>query len=349
MLKIPNKWRELPLDERLDLPVKYFKFDSKQIANVRKIKNKRKKLIQSGRIQFQKFGEVHSFLISWIAGYGSDVEVRNVFGSTKKFRELFIKSPDNYWNVSFSWSDIKRGIKIPKNVTNDLAEEIGIHLGDGNLYVYTDKGGWKNYQCSITGDLKDESIYHENFIAPLLKKLYNISPVILKRPLKNSVDTRYHSRAIFEFKNKILGLPSGSKKLAKIPLVIFENNQLSKRCLVGIFDTDFHITSALSISGKLHSLNVARQIHEILSRNNVKHIYQVYEDYARFYIPKKESFIIVKKWGMHNPKHTSKFDVFEKFKLYLEFSTTQERLDLLDGKIFLKDLVNMCNSRRLHQ
>lgn len=346
MLHIPKKWRELPLKKRLELPVKYFKLDAERIENIRKIKNKKVKLIESGKIQFEKFGEIHSFLIAWIAGYGSDVVVRQVFGSTKKLRELFIQSPAKVKGIEFSWKDIKRGIKLPKKMNEDLAEETGIHIGDGCLFIYTDKGGTKSYQYSVCGDLKDEELYHLSHIVPLMKRIYNIEPSFQKRKIKNSIETRYRSKAITLFKNRVLGLVIGNKKHIKIPPVIMNNNNFSKRCLVGIFDTDFNITKFLAISGKIYSLNVAKQMHNILERNKIKHIYRIYNDYARFYIPKDYAIKIVKDWRMSNLKHTSKFEVFEKFNRFIPFTTMFERLSLLNEEISLKELESISIVRK---
>ncbi|MEK6836518.1 MAG: hypothetical protein AABX94_02520 [Nanoarchaeota archaeon] len=347
MLKIPKKWRELSLHEKLDLPVKYFKFEKEQIEKIRDIKDKREKLIASGKIQFDKFGDIHTFLLSWIAGYGSDVEVRHVFGSTQNFRDLFFKKIKLPYDIKPSWMDIKRKIKIPDKMKKELAEETGIHIGDGNLYVYYDKNKFPYYQYSISGNLKDEEIYHLTHIGPLIRRLYNLSPNILKRTNRNSIDTRFRSKAIISFKNKVLGLVIGSKKDIKIPQIIMENNEFSKSCLVGIFDTDFHITEHLAISGKLHSLNVCNQIHEILERNKIKHVYTKYEHYGRFYIPKDFSKIIVRDWGMHNLKHLTKFEIFEKFGKLIPFTTTTERISLLKGVISLVELESISRMRKL--
>jgi len=345
MIEIPKKWRELSIKEKLDLPVSYFGFDKRKIEQIRAISNRKKKIFEAAKLQFDKYGDIHSFLTTWIAGYSSDVAPRQIFGSMRDLRKLFL-TPQKISGVEFSWKDLQRGIKISRKMTSELAEETGIHLGDGCISIYIDPKGYRSFRFSITGDLIDESIYHENFILPLLKKLYNIDASILKRPEKNSIETKINSKAIIQFKNELLGLPIGDKKNAQIPSIILKNNEFAKRCLVGIFDTDFHITEVLSISGKLHSLKLAEQVHNILERNKIKHIYRVYKDYARFYVSKKDSEFIVKKWQMHNQKHLSKFEVFEKFNVFIPFSRTQERLDLLSGKISIKYLKNVCNKRR---
>lgn len=345
MLKIPKKWRELPLEERTNKIVELFGISKKTINKIRNIRDKKIKLIASAKIQYQMFGEIHSYLTCWIAGYGSDVEVRNVFGSTHALRSIFIKFA-RVKGIEYSWQDIKRGVKIPEKITPLLAEETGIHLGDGCLYLYIDNNGYKSYRYSITGNLIDEEPYHTNYIAKILFQLYNLKPRFLIRPNQNSIDTTVGSKAIFQFKSKILGLPSGSKKYASIPLAILQNNELSKRCLVGIFDTDFNITEHLAISGKIHSINVTRQIHEILLRNNIKHIYKEYEDYGRFYISKNYAKIIVKEWEMHNLKHLTKFEVFEKFGKFIPFTTTPERISLLNGSLSLEELEKISEKRK---
>ncbi len=347
MLKIPKIWRELPIDKKLEIPNTKFNISKGEIFRIRKIKNKRKKFIESVKLQFKLFGEIHSYLTAWIAGYSSDSEVRVIFGSTAKMREIFMKSPKKIKFVNFSWSDIKRDVKIPEKMSIELAEETGIHLGDGSLSVYSDKNKWKTYQYSISGDLKNESLYHESFIAPLVKKLYNLNLSFSKRLIKNSIESKLRSRAIVQFKNRILGLPVGNKKMARIPKQILRNNEFSKKCLIGIFDTDFNITSSLSISGKLHSLILAEQIHKILNQNNILHVFRKYTNYTRFYIPKKYALIIAKEWHLHNLKHLSKFDVFNKFGIFIPFSTTQERLDLLNGDISLKELIKISKLRQI--
>lgn len=349
MIKIPKKWRELSVKEKLDLPVSYFKFNKGDIEQIRSIRDRRKRIVESARLQFNKFGDIHSFLVAWIAGYSSDAAPRLVFGSMRSLRRLFIKPQKNTRGIEMSWKDLQRGVRIPERMTSELAEETGIHLGDGSLANYHDKQGYFAFKYSITGDLRDEELYHEEFVAPLLKSIYGIMPIFLKRANKNSIETNINSKAVVQFKNKILGLPFGDKRDARISDIIFKNNEFAKKCLVGIFDTDFHITEALSMSGKLHSLDLAKQIHLILKRNEIDHIYRLYGTYARFYIPKKFTAVIVKQWGMHNLKHLSKFDVFEKFGVSILFSTTQERLDLLEGKVKLENLQAICNRRRLRK
>lgn len=347
MRKIPKRWRELPIKSRLEIPVKYFNIDEKTLDKIRKISDSKKRLIEAARIQFELFGDIHSYLTTWIAGYGSDVVIRNNFGSTKALLELFMKLP-NTENQNFSWADIKRNIKIPKEMDENLAKETGLHIGDGNLYITNHEGNLHSYRYCISGDLTDELIFHTEYIANLMKKLYNINGTFVQRIDKNSIDSKYHSKAIVQFKNETLKLPIGSKKDIKIPNLILKNNDFMKKCISGIIDTDFNITSSLAISGKINNLFVAKEMHLIFNKNNIDHVYRLYDKYARFYIPKKGAKNILTDWKLDNPKHISKFLVFEEFKKFIPFTTTTERLALLDGKIDINELEKISEKRKIN-
>ena len=54
---------------------------------------------------------------------------------------------------------------------------------------------------------------------------------------------------------------------------------------------------------------------------------------------------IITEWSLKNPKHLSKYKVFEEFKKYLPYTTTPERLALLNGKLYLKDLEKISKKR----
>lgn len=345
MIKIKKRWRELPKKERFYIPIKNFNIEKKEIERIRKISDSKKRLIEAAKLQYELFGDIHSYLTVWIAGYGSDVIIRQKFGSTKKLLYLFIKPNKFPKNINPSWADIKRKVKIPDKMTKNLAEETGIHIGDGSISILKDKGKWKSYPGSINGDLINESVYHKTYIKELMKKIYNINLCILERVNKNSIESRYKSKAIIEFKHKILKLPLGSKRNIKIPNQILENKDFQKRCVVGIIDTDFSITSSLAITGKLHSLYLIKQLSKILNENKIPHILRIYKDYGRFYINKKGAIKIIEEWGLKNQKHLSKYNLFKEFNKFIPYSTTPERLAVLDGKLDINELKDICKKR----
>ncbi len=345
MIKVPKKWRELPKKERLRIPKKIFKLDEKEIERIRKIKDSKRKLIEAARLQFESFNDIHSYLTVWIAGYGSDGAIRNKFGSTQNLLNLFFKKIKFPEEVVPSWADVKRRVKIPERMNEELAEETGIHIGDGNLYIVKDKKRCKSYRYGITGDLKNEEIYHIEHIAKLMKGLYNLSPCVSKREKKNCVESWYKSKAVVEFKNKTLDLPIGPKKNIKIPKDILKDEDLQKKCVVGIIDTDFSITSSISITGKMNNLHVIKEMAKIFDKNKINYKLTIYKDYGRFYINKKGAVKIIEEWNLKNIKHLSKYWLFNEFKKYVPFSTTTERLAVLNGKLDIKELKKLCKKR----
>ncbi len=107
----------------------------------------------------------------------------------------------NIDSIELSKSDVKKGMIFPSELTEELAEEIGMHLGDGTLSE-------KKHYYSLRGDIKEKD-YYEKWVIPLYKKLYNLDLRLLER--KPICGIELSSKGLFEFKNKIIGIPYGEK------------------------------------------------------------------------------------------------------------------------------------------
>jgi len=133
-------------------------------------------------------------------------------------------------DVEFSSWDKRNFIKIPKMLTSDLAEETGLHIGDGclittrNMYMYSLRGHHSN-------DIK----FYRNSVSQLYYKLYNLKSKI--RFWDDVVGFQTFSKAIGTFKINTLGLPLGKKTGVSIP-EIFHEKKLIPHLIRGIFDTD---------------------------------------------------------------------------------------------------------------
>ncbi len=130
--------------------------------------------------------------------------------------------------VPCSKNDLKRGIKLPQVMDELLAEEIGVHIGDGTLVT---KRNYFSVRVSVN------ELEYSNHLARLYFQLYNLKPKVF---IRGSIcGFEIYSRAIFEFK-KSLGLPPGKKKDIDIPAILKEsrNMKLISACIRGIFDTD---------------------------------------------------------------------------------------------------------------
>lgn len=137
----------------------------------------------------------------------------------------------NLRGIRFSKRDIEKGIFFPKEMSSELAEEIGIHLGDGCMSFS------RNYFSVKTN--KTEEKYVTDFLFPLYKKLYNIDLKLMR--LKSVSGFEAYSQALCEFKNKSLGIPYGEKvERIEVPKLILKtkNKEIYRAFIRGLFDTD---------------------------------------------------------------------------------------------------------------
>jgi len=136
-------------------------------------------------------------------------------------------------SVSFSKMDKQRGLRIPEKLTPKLAEEIGIHIGDGSLNFYK-----RTHLYSLRGHLSDDKKYYTDFIKFLYKDLFGLEVNMRRWP--DVIGFQVGSKAIGTFKSSVLGLPLGPKKEIEIPNFILEsdNSDVYGACIRGIFDTD---------------------------------------------------------------------------------------------------------------
>ena len=134
-------------------------------------------------------------------------------------------------SLDFSPQDVKRQLRLPKELDVSLAEEIGIHIGDGSLNRY--KG---RYLYSLRGHRFDDEAYYRCFVPGLYKRLYNARVHIRTWP--DVIGFQLGSKAIGQFKSDTLGLPLGKKGNVGIPSMIFSSKEFLKCFLRGLFDTD---------------------------------------------------------------------------------------------------------------
>jgi hypothetical protein len=217
-------------------------------------RGKQKELIERTKYRLQ---------ISWnklakILGIGENYllnELRNEQRTLSEeiYKKLCYLSKLNYdefivERLNENWGQIKGGksVKNRKNLfrekppkllckpSKELAEIIGVILGDGSIYTIPKKS---IYQVCVAGNLKDEKKYMINYIKPLFEKVFKI-----KMNVKQTTNTIYvwkQSKDLVYTLNKY-GLPAGNKKNknVKIPVWIMSNNLFLSSCLRGLFDTD---------------------------------------------------------------------------------------------------------------
>ena len=86
---------------------------------------------------------------------------------------------------------------LPSSYSNELAEETGIHIGDGSMYLYKEKYG---VYC-FSGHEHDDIQFSIYFIH-LMKKLYNLWPSY-EKTRKNTRMIEYTRNDLVFFKEKL--------------------------------------------------------------------------------------------------------------------------------------------------
>jgi len=99
---------------------------------------------------------------------------RAVLGESRKaLQEINLSYPTKIYSidskqVKFSRNDIKKSIVLPTQITPLLAEEVGMHLGDGFLSD-------SKYEYRLKGNKNDEKEYYNSFVKNTYKTLYNLN------------------------------------------------------------------------------------------------------------------------------------------------------------------------------
>jgi len=216
---------------------------------------------------------------------------------------------------------------FPKNITPELAEETGWHIGDGSMNYYKNKGKTKGiYQ--LRGHIEDDKLHYLERVKPLFKLLYGIDISLREMPSTRVFGFQVWNSDLVNFK-KNLGLPLGHKFDISIPSRFLENDELKSSVIRGIFDTDGCVYLEKK-NKKLYpkmeirtiSYSLACQICEVLIELGLratKHKEKIIR------INRKQSYLIsVRGVEMFhkfmdtikpaNPKHIAKYNLFKSSK-----------------------------------
>ena len=177
--------------------------------------------------------------------------------------------------IEFSKRDLEKSIKIPKKLTPELAEIIGLHIGDGHLGYNKNK---YSYVIQLMGNPKTEKLHYDNHISKLWKSIFNINLKLRNYPNK-CYGFQVYSKAIGTFFNRALEMPIGKKsKTIRIPELIKKTckNGISEEmisCLRGIIDTDFYMNNdrgQLGLGAWFVSKNLVLDLQEYFKLLNIK-------------------------------------------------------------------------------
>jgi len=235
--------------------------------------------------------------------------------------------------------------RIKKQIIKNekLAELLGVIAGDGHLQVYKSKKR-SSYAIVITGN-KTEDIDYFEFLRNLIKDIFDEDSKIYNK--KDGIYLKLWSKEIVELIN-VLGIPIGNKShILKTPGWIKPDTNFIKSFIRGLADTDFCITfkkgdrrrnSYPVITGYFSSYKLASEVSQFLKGIGVSgNLYKETNDYFgtnsvqyRLDINGVENLY---RWmntiGFNNPKHMTKFLVWEKYGYLLPNTTIQQRKNLL--------------------
>lgn len=255
--------------------------------------------------------------------------------------------------IAFSRKDISRYVKLPKLLTPELAEIIGIIIGDGHLEFNKKYTKTTMYLLNISGSSSEDEDYYTNRINPIFFRLFNVKFNISKRRNDELVLNLYSKAITSFFKN--LGISPGKKvDDVSIPKIILNaEKEIKKGFISGVMDTEGsisfkkdyfkkHSKPLISINAK--SKKIITQLRKLLEEFNLKpSIYK--EEYLdkrnnkistryRIDLAGKES---LRKYldtiNFNNPRHITKINIWEKFGFCPPNLNYSQKNQILEGKL----------------
>jgi len=153
--------------------------------------------------------------LSGILGISFD-KIKNVSSGRTSFNSLYVE---------------RKQRRTESKHSKELAELIGIVLGDGNISKFS------RCQRLVISCNSRHKKYIEH-IRWLVEGIFNKKPSLIKRSKANCIDIYLYLQDI----DKTLGMPSGNKikNSVAIPEWIFREKGYLKKCLKGLFETDGH-------------------------------------------------------------------------------------------------------------
>ena len=237
-------------------------------------------------------------------------------------------------------------------IDGDMAEILGMHIGDGCISVN------KRYsEYYLGGDITEEKEYHNNWVAPLFNRkimipLYNRKVLYKEHPKVGIYGFHIFDKKIVDFFNS-LGVPSGNKINIGIPENIKKDKTLLKRFLRGLFDTDGNIYFDRNRSAKVQLNN--RPVIQLgtVSKRLADEVFKSLVDFGlhpRMKNPhqgKRDKnpvhTVLIYRIGdvnwfidniqFKNPKHSSKWQIYKKLGFCVPHTTLEYRKKLLSKSL----------------
>jgi intein/homing endonuclease len=189
----------------------------------------------------------------------------------------------NLSKVQYSRNDLKMGVIIPTKLSPELAELIGIVVGDGHVAFRRSSNRKPRYVTNISGNIKDSE--HMDHINSLFHKIFGLNlnkHIIVK---KNALILQKKSKALCIFFKEIIGIPNNKREIAIPKCILKSSPQMKALFLRGLADTDFCLTIKYKpnpypvIQGISKSNLLIDQCSQIFSELGIKNNTRQYNNY----------------------------------------------------------------------
>ncbi len=258
--------------------------------------------------------------------------------------------------VEFSNNDLRRNIKVPREFTAELAEDVGYHIGDGYMKSWKNKWSFK-YDFCYTGHSIDDRDYIFSVLLPRKLALFNLTKYRISERLdRKELSIRFRSKAILTFYKYTTGVQESPKNNICVPKWIFSNKNFTKAFLRGLFDSDGSVTflkkyKQLNYYPVIRLCTISKllfnDVISLLSNLNIKCAKLEYKRLDKRYADRifmrydidingvKGLNNWMEKIGFRNPKHLSKINIWKRQGYCEPYSSTPKRLLIISepGKI----------------
>ena len=157
---------------------------------------------------------------------------KNNNSSVRKISETMkSRKIDNFaiWREKMKASGKIKSIYLSLEKNGDLAELIGVALGDGHICIYP-----RTEELRLISNSNNQGFIQR--YAGLMKKIFKKKPYIIKSRFTNSTKIGFYEKFISER----IGVPSGARKYLKIdvPKWILKNEEYIVRYLRGLYEAE---------------------------------------------------------------------------------------------------------------
>lgn len=157
-------------------------------------------------------------------------------------------------NFQLNKCDSKKELQLPKEMSKELAEFVGIHFGDGCMHI-------SNFTYRIYYSFNARDKEYVLYVKNLFYSLFNANMKVEERISKNTISLYLHSKALCTFFNVTLNIPYSPKKQLLIPNYIKLNKSYLRSFLRGLFDTDGCITTQKMSKYRYKLIKISTGIH----------------------------------------------------------------------------------------